>query len=390
MILETIAVAVITALIITCLWWKGDRPLAVILTLAYLLRLFVLYADSFQFFGIPFAGADTEDFHRSTLAFLYADGPIKTNYTYVLAAVYWIFGESGRFMAQYLNVLLSFGAVLLLCRTLRRVGVARRTLLLAVSVLSFMPSVVCLSGVLLREAWILFFLTLSASCFVRWYVKGEIWTVLVCLAATMGAMLMHAGCVGALCVYTLGFLVCRTWKTVGVRKYLSTAGVIVAALLVLLLFPDLLLAKFRNAMADGNNLEVKLVEAGSSYLLWMKDLPVALRLLLSPVRMFYLLFSPLPLEWRSVMDSFVFAVDSLAYMVLVVLMFRRPLLGKTAQLKRFLIYTVFGLTFVFAMGTTNAGTAVRHRAKFLPVMLVASTMLIERRKAENKVLDCDI
>ena len=365
-----ILVIVFSAALISWLFWKMDRPVAVVLAFAYLLRLLVLYADTYHLLPNPFTGLDTEDFHTATLAFLVGDGLIKTNYTYVLAVFYRLFGDYGRFMAQFFNVLLSFGTVALLYWALRMLKVSRRSLLVALSVVAFMPATVCLSGVLLREAWVQFFVMLSVCCFIRWYQRGGIGNEVACMAATFAAMLMHAGCVGALAVYMIGFLVCRTWKSEGVRTYALTVCVMVLFMLPMLVFPGLLLAKFVNAADSG--LDIVPVVAGSTYLLWMQKLGVGLRLLLSPVRMFYLLFSPLPFDWRGLSDVAVFCVDSLVNIVLVVLMFRPPLLGGAAQLKRFLGYAVLVLTFVFALGTTNAGTAVRHRAKFLPVVVLAA------------------
>jgi hypothetical protein len=373
-------VIVISAAILVWLWWKADRPLAAILTLAYLLRLAVLYADSYHLFANPFSGLDTEDFHAATLLFLTGDGPIKTNYTYVLAVMYRVFGDSGRFMAQYFNVLLSFGAVVLLCWTMGVAGVSRRIRLLGVAVLSFMPATVCLSGVLLREAWIQFFVMLSVAAFVYWYVKAKLWAVPVCLSAAVAAILMHEGCIGVMAVFVVGFLVCRTWKTVGRRTYLSTAVLVAVFLLPLLLFPELFLIKFTHAAANGNSLDVVPVVAGSTYLLWMQKLGVGVRLLLSPLRMFYLLFSPLPFDWRGLSDAVVFCIDSVVYIVLIVMMFLRPLLGKAARLKRFLGYAVLAMTLLFSIGTTNAGTAVRHRAKFVPVLVLAATLSLEIRR----------
>lgn len=379
-------VIVISAAILAWLWWKADRPLAAILTLAYLLRLLVLYADTYHLLPNPFTGLDTEDFDAATLAFLNSDGPIKTNYTYVLAVFYRIFGDWGRFMSQFFNVLLSFGAVLLLNWTMCVAGVSRRIRLFGLALLAIMPATVCLSGVLLREAWIQFFVMLSVAAFVYWYVKGSLWAVPVAMAAIVLAMLMHVGCVGIMVVLMIGFLVCRTWKTVGVRTYLITVGMAVVFLLPLLLFPQLFIYKISQAAATGNALDVVPVVAGSTYLLWMQKLGVGLRLLLSPVRMFYLLFSPLPFDWRGLSDVAVFCIDSLVYIVLVVLMFRPPLLGGAAQLKRFLGYAVLVLTFVFALGTTNAGTAVRHRAKFLPVVVLAAAYPAKKTSVSDNSL----
>ena len=367
-----IVVVVITAAVLAWIWWKADRPTAIILTAAYLVRLLVFYADIYQLVANPFSGEDTENFHAAAIAFLSENGPIKTNYTYVLAAIYRVFGSYGRFAAQFLNVLMSFGTVLLSCWALRMMEIPRKWRMIAVSVVAFMPVTVCLSGILLRESWIQFFLMFSVCCFIRWYLRGGVWNEVACMGATFAAMLMHAGCVGALAVYMFGFLVCRTWKTDGVRTYVLTVCVMVLFLLPMLVFPELLLAKFVNAADSG--LDIVPVVAGSTYLLWMQKLGVGLRLLLSPVRMFYLLFSPLPFDWRGLSDVAVFCIDSLVYIVLVVLMFRPPLLGGAAQLKRFLGYAVLVLTFVFALGTTNAGTAVRHRAKFLPVVVLAAAL----------------
>ena len=370
--IANIIVAILSAALLGWLFWKMDRPIAVILALAYLFRLFVLYADIYHLVPNPFSGSDTEDFHAAMLEFMAGSGTIKTNYTYVLAVFYGLFGDYGRFVAQFFNVLLSFGVLLLLHWALQMLDVSRKSLLIAVSVVAFMPATVCLSGVLLREAWIQFFLMLSACCFVRWFLRGGIWNEAACLAATFAAMVMHAGCIGALAVYMLGFLICRTWKKEGVRTYALTACVVAVFLLSMLIFPDQLLFKFTYAAASGNTFDVVPVVAGSTYLLWMQKLGIGLRLLLSPVRMFYLLFSPLPFDWRGISDAAVFCVDSLVYVVLAVLMFRPPLMGKAMQLKRLLGYSVLLMTFVFAFGTTNAGTAVRHRAKFLPVLVLVA------------------
>ena len=367
-----VIIVILSAAIVGWLFWKMDRPAAIILALAYLVRLFVLYADIYHLVPNPFTGLDTEDFHTATLAFLAENGPIKTNYTYVLAVFYRVFGDYGRFVAQFFNVLLSFGTVVLLYATLKMLEVTGKRLLIAVSVVSFMPAMICLSGILLREAWIQFFLMLSVLFFVRWYLRGRVWDEVFCLVSVIAAMLMHEGCIAALAVFLLGFMVCRTWKTVGVRTYLVTVAVAVAFIIPVIAMPKMFLIKFTYASSSGNTLDVVPVVAGSTYLLWMQKLGVGVRLLLSPVRMFYLLFSPLPFDWRGLSDAVVFCTDSLVYIVLTVMMFRPPLLGKAVQLKRFLGYTVLLMTFMFAFGTTNSGTAVRHRAKFLSVLVVTA------------------
>ena len=385
--MNTVVVIIISAVVLGVVFWKADRPLAFILAAAYLLRLMVMYADYYHLVGIPFSGTDTEYFHNFTLAYLYNDGPPLTNYTYVLAVFYTLFGESGRFMAQLFNVLLSFGTLPIFYLTLRQFDISERKRLIAVSVMAFMPSVLCLSGILLREAWILFFITISLLFFVRWYQRGNPANAFFCLAAVLVAMVMHAGVVALYIVYVLSFLTCRTWKMEGWWRYLVTIGVIVLSVIFLCEFPGILLDKFAHAIASilrargsaaataeaaTEVIDIQPVVAGSTYLLWMKGLSLPVRLLLMPLKMFYLLFSPLPTGWRSLTDVFVFFADSLIFLTLVILMFRRPLRGRDFRLKRILIYMTLLMTLLFAWGTSNSGTAVRHRAKFLPVMLLAA------------------
>lgn len=386
--MNTLVVVIVSAVILGVLFWKADRPLAVILAIAYLLRLMVMYADYYHLFPNPFSGVDTEYFHRFTLAYLHDDGPPLTNYTYVLAFFYTVFGESGRFMAQFINVLLSFGVLPLFYATLRQLDMSRKRRLFVLSVLAFMPIVLSLSGILLREAWILFFLTLSLFFFIRWYQRGNPVNAFFCLAAVLTTMTMHAGVLSLYLVYVVAFLTCRTWKMEGTWRYLAVIGVILLSVFVLYEFPGILLDKFSSSIAHilrarGNGVEatavaatevvdIQPVVAGSSYLVWMKGLSLPLRLLLMPLKMFYMLFSPLPMDWRNATDAFVFFVDSSVYIALIVLMLSRPLRGKGFQLKRLLICMTFMMTLLFSWGTSNAGTAVRHRSKFLPVMLIAA------------------
>ena len=41
-----------------------------------------------------------------------------------------------------------------------------------------------------------------------------------------------------------------------------------------------------------------------------------------------------------------------------------------AKLKYFLLISLIAVTFIFAYGAKNAGTAIRHRAKIISVVLV--------------------
>lgn len=89
----------------------------------------------------------------------------------------------------------------------------------------------------------------------------------------------------------------------------------------------------------------------------------------APLRVVYLLFSPFPWHIRSP-GHVLGLIDGIFYMMLVYLCIkhRRTILANHTLVTLLLIMGVLALAFAF--GTSNFGTANRHRAKFFLVMLV--------------------
>lgn len=109
----------------------------------------------------------------------------------------------------------------------------------------------------------------------------------------------------------------------------------------------------------------------TAYLTWIKADNIWMGLLLSPLKMFYFLFSPLPSGWHGFGDIFAFMIDSSFYIFLCCNIVRNYRLRNTfVNLKKFLFIGLGVAVFAFALGTFTAGTAMRHRAKLLPMLTV--------------------
>ena len=95
----------------------------------------------------------------------------------------------------------------------------------------------------------------------------------------------------------------------------------------------------------------------------------------TPLRMIYFLLSPMPWDWRGFTDVAAFSVSSGLYICVFVIFFW--MLWKVhernwnKQMAVILFVITTALIFVFAWGTSNAGTAIRHRDKmFAPCMVI--------------------
>jgi hypothetical protein len=105
-----------------------------------------------------------------------------------------------------------------------------------------------------------------------------------------------------------------------------------------------------------------------------------------PIKSIYFLASPLPMNWRGFMDVFAFFSDSLMYLGVIIyyLMNRSKFEDKRALILS-LIVSIIGAVFIFGIGVSNTGTAVRHRQKLIPLFIVLlATMMDERQRYLNK------
>lgn len=110
----------------------------------------------------------------------------------------------------------------------------------------------------------------------------------------------------------------------------------------------------------------------------------------SPIRMFYFITSPLPWAWRGLNDIIAFLFSALFYLVSYIYAIRSFKLKinnkKYNFIKAIFIICILG-AFVFAWGTSNAGTAMRHRDKFIVnyvVMLALALESMKLSKIKNK------
>ena len=157
-------------------------------------------------------------------------------------------------------------------------------------------------------------------------------------------------------------------------------------------FGDYLLEKFTNVGISSIGELVEISErtgrGGSGYKAGLSiSNPILDFIVNTPIRVAYFGLSPMPWNWRGIGDILAFGFSSLYYLIGFYYVYKAYKHKKEKDNKWNLMMACFIIILlgyvVFSWGVSNAGTAMRHRDKFLPIYIVMLSTGIE---CSNNVL----
>lgn len=359
--------------------------LAPYLALALALRVGVALMHTYVY-DLPQGGADAQVFVTVARgwaedgclgAFQHFDPRESYVYSAVLGVLFACAGSSV-VGAQLLNVLLGTLAVGLLASAARYIWShqAARGVALVVAVF---PALLIYSAVTLREAFILAFFSLAVYAVARHHDGRERggW-LLVAVASLAAASLFHGGMVMGI----VGIAIAKVSKflqkgrgdrAASQRVLLLGASAICLVAVLATFFDQIFVPKIGNLASLDTELVSETVASrargDAAYLTGLTISSPLDVLWQAPIRVAYLLFAPFP--WNISSASHVLGlVDGAIYLLLTVLFLknRREILSNPGA--RTVLFVCVVLAFVFAFGTSNFGTGMRHRAKFYVAMFV--------------------
>lgn len=299
-----------------------------------------------------------------------------------LSGFYYLFGDQ-RLLAQYLNVLLWVFSAIYLLKTLEINEINKDLKFVVISIFSFFPNSLFMSSILLRESLIIFFITLSLFYFFNWYRTKKIKDYLVGIILAMASMIFHSGMIGFTLAYLIALLFSQKKESVNRNiNNLLYLGILIFFFLILNLNEELFLSKFINLELEEILSTNTSSIGGSNYLQNFSSLHSYQYILIIPLKIIYFYFSPLPLDWRGGSDAVSFLFDSFLYVYLlssISFSVKTSKLGR--KLKFIIIMILFISSCIFALGTVNAGTAMRHRYKLLPILLIIYSLLKTKKKS---------
>jgi hypothetical protein len=247
---------------------------------------------------------------------------------------------------------------------------------------AFFPNSMVMSAILLREIFPTCFVAASLYFFVLYFRSGHLRYILLTFLMLGIAAMFHSGVIGLLVGYSFDFLFYQTRTD----QYRFTVRTVTAFLIIFSLvavgmtdYKSVFLRKVDKVEeADDIYQAANRRAGGSAYLKGMTISSQRDMVLYGPIRMIYFLAAPVPWDGRGVVDIVTFFSDSLFYIgTLCYVLVGRRAFGRRKTLCIGLLVAIAGTLFIFGIGVSNAGTAIRHRQKLIPVFLVLLAITME-------------
>ena len=368
--------------------WLHSKEIRVLLFFAYIFRMVVMFWDIYgrKIFIFPNSGGDSEGYMISAAA-------IATNFKLLSTTVFGgfyakflgiIFAFTGqeRLVAQYINVLLGLTTVVILYKTLLLLHVEGKVLKRCIALIAFFPNTIIFSGILLRECITTTFVTLSVYFFIKWYTSKSYRSMFGSVVFLLMASAFHAGVIGILIGYMFFYMFYNhrirkfsfSYKTILIFLTFIVVGFVVTQ------YSGTFLGKFGNVQeADDVYAQANASRGQSAYLASMEIKSTADMILYGPIKMIYFLSSPLPMNWRGFNDIIIFLIDSSIYIWILLLAGLNLKYVKKKSLTIGIIVILLTTSFIFGIGVSNAGTAMRHRQKIFPIIVILYAVVADAK-----------
>lgn len=382
---ETFAVVYILINSLALIGWfvkkSKNKTIFMILTFGLLIRLAALWYDQ-SVALLPFNTGDSYKFHELAVETAEALPDVLLEhftgfYSQVLGVVYYFFGPY-RFFGQYLNVAFVVLAATKLIDIAELLKIKDKNTILMIFLWLFMPIPFLMGYALIREGSMYYLIVLGVYHFLKWFEKyNPIYIVLTILPIYI-ASLYHEGALYILPAMLYAFLFYDKK-----REKINFNFINIMFLIVAVIGAIIIVTQNADSFLDKTNAETG---GGSTYLAALEINSPLQFIMYAPIKGFYLLYSPMPWLIRGGLDipTFVFDTCLWGYATYTILRNFRKIDTKYKML--FLAVFVAGM--VYGMGTHNTGTAMRHRNKFMSLMLVSyigvKDKYLDSKKEEEK------
>ena len=374
-----------------------------LLFICFLLRLFLLCIDYYgkELVNILHSGGDSESFYEWGLLISKDLSLMKeisyTKYTDFLGILYWIIGDQ-RFFSQFINVILGMWSIFVFYKILDLFNFEDSKKLFFLALYGLYPQNIIFSSILLREALIQFLFIYSIFFFAKWLMTNNKINIYITVLFVLLCSLFHSGMLLSLLVYgsVFLFLDITTYRFKYSFKRLTIFFLCcVLSSTIIANDSSLLTEKFSFFKTDENNSSLvekyqsySGEEGGSNYLQNYEISSAIDFITFVPLKFIYFIFSPMPYDMRGIGDLTAILIDSSFYYFLIFkIIWSRKLINTNffSLLPKifFILFLVVSLGFAF--GTENSGTAMRHRAKIFPALLMVVICIESIKVNENSI-----
>lgn len=365
-----------------------DNKIKTVMYLAFIIQIVILVIDNY-IKDFPLINVDARAFEG--LGWFSYENNINVgrgNYNYlIINPIYKLLG---------VRVAVIFGAINIYCHILTNLNIYKilnffqiernlKRFLMYILIIS--PISLIMRAGILREAIIIVCVSYSIKCFTEYIIKNNFYKVIISFISIGVGAIFHSGVIFLAIGYF--FYLLGGKKN---QKFIQFL-ILLIGIVGFVIFKDKLLMTVGGGDIDrilAYNNDNTLKSAGSAYLTSISTTSLAQIGAYLPLFMFYFLYSPTPNMIRGMLDIVTLALNSSIYLYItfVGLITYKNVKSKLSQkekkiVKSLLIGVVFTIA-VFSVGTRNAGTAMRHRDKILPFLIVIFAIIRNKYFMELK------
>lgn len=370
-----------------------DARLRNLILLAFLLRLGLALFHAYVM-PLPDSGADALGFER--LGWETADAWLRKGatpklsgaylYSVWIGVLYFLFGRIP-LVAQFTNVLLGTFIVYYTWKLAFLITDSRRAALISTLLAAMFPTLNLYSAITMRESSIIFFTVTSVYCFFLWLEKGKLSQMVGAVVLLVPASALHGGMVFIEIVYVFFFSFYHPKKKRWVAFSLNSLIAMLLIVFVVAAFGDVITNKLPQDMSmlfSPDYLGERTASSArerAAYLSGLAPTSLLSMLLQTPVRMLYFFFTPF--VWMiSTPADIVGLFDALLYIFLSIYAFKGLvyLWSKDKLLFWAIVSILLVFLVVFAWGTSNYGTAIRHRQKIVWFLTIPAAIGLARSR----------
>lgn len=375
------------------------KKLNQILFISFVLRFIFLIIDQF-YITLPQGGFDAKAFEE--LAYLISISDYSEGILYYIARgqnllaligsfIYYVFGRHF-FLLGLLNVFLGVYLVYLVYKASFLLWRSKTISINAAWITAIFPMFIIHSALFLREIPVNVFLLLSIISFIKYWQYSKKRSLLWFVFYAIVASIFHNGIIVIIFGFVIVIFLLKN-NTENRKKTIFTtllAPIIILGFLFFINNTGIALDKFggsfETAVEIFEQTEQRDSRGNTAYPDWLKIKSLNSDYWKIPARVIAFMFSPfLPFLVKSPFHL-LGLIDAILYILILKRIFlNRRFLKSNSVSKAILIMTML-LIFIFSLSVSNVGTAIRHRAKMLPLLVI----LYLPKKISNKTISYNI
>ena len=363
---------------------KKDKKLTLVIGFVLLLHHFVAIINTY-FYTFPGAEPDPANFYRD--AIVWAKGgkwlfSVGANfYEQFLGTFYRIF-EPSQLFGEELSILAFLLSCFVLVEIIRLLNISKYAVLL-LFVYGLLPTNLIFCSKILREPYQILFFMLSVYWGLRFHLKPAKEAMIFCVFSALIMGLFHKGLIlYALFLVPVLFLFFpqKISGSLSKRQPFSKWRLITVSLLLVLIIGILIIGVLTNVegldavesflLGDGLKyaaeyrarlIEVSAPNARANYGIMLDTSSAGSLIRTTSLAFFYYLFAPFPWQVTNWLDVYGVAESLLRFaLILFSILFWFRAEGIQRRIWGLLLVIYFSMTFLWAMGTVNYGTSIRH------------------------------